>query len=339
MKLSSKILTVIGLLSSVSAFAGAPPTYHEIKKIDIGGEGFWDYLFVDSPANRLYVSHSNKIIVVDTAKGAVCGEIPNTPGVHGVAIAPKLHRGFTSNGGDNTVTIFDTITLKTIEKVKVGSGPDAIIFDPNSNRVFTFNAGSKDATALDAVTGKVVGGIPLGGKPEFSVSDEKGQMYVNIEDKNEIISFDAKTLKVKAHWPISPGEEASGLAIDLKNHKLFAVCGNDKMIVMDYLNGKVVATPEIGKGADAAVYDPGTGYAISSNGQSGNLTIVEAGKEGTYKVVANVPTVQGARTMALDPKSHNLYLAAAKFGPMAPGDRRRRPQIQPNSFYILVMGK
>lgn len=343
MKLKITLMLALGIVASTSAFAKPPvPTYHKLKSIQVGGDGFWDYLTVDSPAKRLYLSHSNHVVVVDLEKGVVCGDIPNTPGVHGVALVPKLHRGFTSNGGDSTVTIFDTVTLKLVEKVKVGSNPDAIVFDPKSNRVFTFNAGTSDATAIDAATGKVAGTIPLGGKPEFAASDEKGGMYVNIEDKNEIIAFDTKALTVKAHWPIAPGDGASGLAIDLKHHKLFAVCGNDKMVVMDYLTGKVVATPDIGKGPDAAAYDPGTGLAFSSNGQSGTLSVIEMDAAGGYKTVANVATEPGARTMVLDPKTHNIYLAAARFKLAAPADAgapRRRPIMEPNSFHVVVMGK
>ena len=341
MRLSILLLVGIGLLPTLTAHAAPPvPKYHAIKKITIGGDGGWDYLTSDSKAHRLYIARSNRVTVVDVEAGKVVGEISNTPGVHGVAIVSKLHRGFTSNGGDNTVTIFDTQTLKEVGRVKVGRGPDAIIFDPYSNRVFTFNAGTSDTTAVNAATGKVEGSIPLGGKPEFAVSDEKGTMFVNIEDKSEIIAFDAKTLKVKNHWPIAPGEEASGLAFDPKNRRLFAVCGNEKMVVMDANSGKVVASPTIGKGPDACTYDAGEKLAFSSNGQDGTLTVVREESPNKFAVVATVPTQRGARTMALDTKTHYLYLASAGFGPPPAGGngQRRFPSIAPNSFVILVYG-
>jgi YVTN family beta-propeller protein len=335
------LLGVSALVLSCTALpAQDTPKYHEIKRIPVGGDGGWDYLTVDSRAHRLYISRGNRVVIVDLEKGAVAGEIPNTPGVHGIAIAPALHKGFTSNGGDNTVTIFDTITMKETDKVKVGGRPDAIIFDPTSNRVFTFNAGTSDTTAIDATDGKVAGTIPLGGKPEFAVSDGKGIVFVNIEDKNEIIGFDAKALTVKNHWPIGPGEGASGLSMDRAHRRLFAVCGNEKMVVMDADTGKVIATPTIGKGPDACVFDRTNALAISSNGQDGTLTLVKEEAPDKFTVVATVPTQASARTMALDPRTHIIYLAAAKFLPQAaaPAGQRRRPSLEPNSFVIIAVG-
>jgi YVTN family beta-propeller protein len=262
--------------------------------------------------------------------GEVSG--PEIKGIHGVALVPDLNRGFISNGMTSTVTPFDLKTLKTDEPIKVGNRPDAIIYDPASKRVFSFNAGSKDATAIDAETKAVAGTVPLGGKPEFAVADEQGQVYVNIEDKNEIVAFDARELKEKNRWKTSPGTEPAGLAMDRKQRRLFSTCHNQKMVVLDAENGNVLATPEIGKGTDACVFDQETGLAFSSNGD-GTLTIVQQDASGSYQVAANVATQAGARTMALDTKTHQIYLVTAK----AKAGQRR--VFEPGTFTILVVGK
>ncbi len=337
------LLAGIGCLlsSGLALSAQETPKYHEIKKISVGGDGGWDYLTCDSEAHRLYIARSNRVMVVDVEKGEVVGEIPNTPGVHGIALAPRLHRGFSSNGGENTVTVFDTQTLKEVDRIKVGTRPDAIIFDRASNRVFTFNGGSDDSTAIDAASGKVVGTIPLGGRPEFAVSDGRGQVFANIEDKSEIVDIDSQALTVKNHWPLAPGEGPSGLSMDRRNHRLFSACDNKMMVVMDADTGKVVATPAIGEGPDASAFDPRAGLAFSSNGQDGTLTVVHEDAPDKFSVVATVPTQRGARTMAVDPTTHTVYLVTARFGPPPPGQagQRRRPTIEPNSFVILVYGQ
>jgi YVTN family beta-propeller protein len=327
-------------LSGTALFAQETPRYHEIKRFAIGGDGGWDYLTCDSAAHRLYISRSNRVIVLDMDKGVVAGEVADTPGVHGIALVPKLHRGFSSNGGDNTVTVFDTKTLKEVDRVKVGTRPDAIIFDPASNRVFTFNGGSSDATAIDATSAKVVGTVPLAGRPEFAVADGKGGIFVNIEDKSEIVAFDAQALSVKNRWSLAPGEEPSGLAMDRKHRRLFAVCSNEQMVVLNADTGKVVATPAIGKGPDASAFDSQEELAFSSNGRDGTLTLVKEEGPDKFRVVATVPTQPGARTMALDPKTHILYLATARFVPQPAGEtgQRRRPALEPNSFVILAFG-
>jgi YVTN family beta-propeller protein len=333
------------LLLSVTALAAPPaPNYHQVKKIAVGGEGGWDYLTFDGATNRLYIARSTRVTVVDVQKGVVVGEVANTPGVHGVALVPTLHRGFTSNGKDDTVTVFDIETLKELERIKVGSRPDAIIFDPAVNRVFTFNGGSHDATAIDAASAKVVGAIPLGGKPEFAVADRKGQVFVNIEDKSEIVAFDSRALSVKHRWSLAPGEGPSGLAMDRKHRRLFAVCANEKMVVLDADSGRVVATPTIGKGPDAAAFDPGTGLAFSSNGRDGTLTVMQEQSADRFIAIATVPTQIGSRTMALDRKTHNIYLAAARFAPQpaqpaGSNAPRQRPTMEANSFVILVFGE
>ena len=334
-------LTVLPFVPAGHARAAEPgvPAYHLLHKIALGGEGGWDYLTVDSEAHRLYVTRGTHVVVIDTVKAAVVGDIPNTPGVHGVAVAPKLGRGFTSNGRENTVTVFDLKSLKELQKVAVGQNPDAILFDPATNRVFTYNGRSNDITALDAVSGKVLGTIPVGGKPEFCATDEKGTIFANIEDTSEILAIDANALKVKHRWPIAPVDGPSGLAFDKAHHHLFAVGGNEKMAVVDSVSGKLLGTPTIGKGPDAAVFDPGFGLAISSNGQDGTLTLVGEDAKKMFHPVGTVTTQRGARTMTLDPKTHRIYLITASFKAPAPGaPAQGRPAMEPNSAVILVYG-
>ncbi len=315
--------------------------YHLIGKIDIGGDGGWDALIADPDAHRLYVSRSTRVIVIDTSTNKVLGEIPNTNGVHGIAFDAKRGRGFTSNGRDNTVTIFDLSTLKPISTVKTGQNPDAILFDPATSRVFVFNGRSGDVTVIDSADGKVAGTIPVGGKLEFAVSNNKGMVYVNVEDKSEVVAIDARKLAVTAHWPIAPGEEPTGLGIDTKTHRLFAVCGNKKMIVMDAESGKVLTDLPTGDGTDGGDFDPGTKYAFSSNGE-GTLTIIHEDSKDKFSFIENVPTMPRARTMAIDTKTHKVYLPTALFGPTpAPtkDNPRPRPPMLPNSFVILIVGK
>ena len=350
MRITNKITFAFLFVISVAAICFAqtspdksktPNGYHLLKKIQIGGEGGWDYLFADADAHRLYVSHATKVVVIDTETGNKIGEILDTKGVHGIAVAEKLGKGFTSNGRDDSVTIFDLKTLKRISDVKVGKNPDAIIYDAASNHVFTFNGGSSDTTVIDADSGKVAGTIALGGKPEFATVDGKGTVFVNIEDKSEVAQIDSKKLVVKTRWSIAPGEEPSGMAIDLKNHRLFIVCGNKKMIVLNAETGKVVADLPIGDGTDAAGFAPNTKLAFSSNGE-GTLTVVREDSADKFSVVETVTTQRGARTMTLDTKTDRIYLATAAFGetPAPTAERPRpRPSIVPDSFVILVFGK
>src|SRR6202035_4353470 len=248
--------------------------------------------------------------------GKTVGDIPDTPGVHGIALAPELGRGFTSNGREGTVSIFDIKTLATSSKVKVGDNPDAILYDPATKRVFTFNGRSQDSTAIDATSGKVLGTIKLDGKPEFAASDAKGEIFVNIEDKSELTAIDPNTLEVKAKRPLAPCTEPSGLSIDRKNRRLFVGCDNKMMAVVDADSGKVLATPAIGEGVYATAFDPETKLAFAScGGGDGVLTVVKGESPDKFSVAENVPTQAGARTMALDSKTHNVYLVTAKFGP------------------------
>jgi DNA-binding beta-propeller fold protein YncE len=329
------------ILLSAAALNAAAPNYHVVGKIQIGGEGGWDYLTVDSAARRLYISHATHVVVVDLEAEKVVGDIPDTPGVHGIAIAPKLNRGFISNGRSNNVTVFDLKTLKSLGQVATGQNPDAIYYDSASNKVFAFNGRSKDATAIDAEKQDVAATIPLGGKPEFAVGDGKGKVYVNIEDTNEIAEIDTAKLAVSKRYPLTGCDGPSGLAIDRKNRRLFSVCGNKVMAVSDPDSGKVVATVPIGAGTDGAGFDPSRGFAFSSNGGDGTLTVV-GGVPDKYEAVQNAETQRGARTMAVDPKMHKIYLPTAEFGPPpAPTEKqpRPRPVAKPDTFMILVVSE
>ncbi len=308
--------------------------YHLIGEVKLGGEGGWDYLTVDSGARRLYVSHATHVVVVDLDANKVVGDIPDTPGVHGIAVAPELKRGFISNGRGNNVTIFDLNTLKVIGTAETGENPDSIRFDSVSGRVFTFNGRSKNSTVIDAKNGSVVGTIPLPGKPEFSVADGKGKVYVNIEDTNEIVEIDAAKATVTKKYALTGCDGPSGLAIDAKNRHLFSVCSNRVMAISDPDSGKVLATPAIGAGSDGAAFDAGTGLAFSSNGD-GTMTVVQ-GKNRTWEVLENIATERGARTIAVDEKTHKIYTATAKTAPSPSGGRAT---FIPDTFKVLVIGK
>jgi DNA-binding beta-propeller fold protein YncE len=328
----------LGGLLSVSAKPqrAGPSGYQLVKTIPLPGEGFWDYVGVDSDARRIYVSHGTKVLALDADSFAVVGEIPDTQGVHGIAVAPEFGRGFTSNGRAGTSTIFDLKTLKTLSTVNTGRNPDAIAYDDVSKRVFTFNGASKDATAFAAADGKVAGTIALNGKPEFAAVDGKGKVYVNIEDTSELVEIDTKELKILHRWPLAPCESPSGLSMDRKSRRLFAGCENKLMAVVDADTGKVIATPAIGQGVDATAYDPGTGFALSSNGE-GTLTVVKQDGHDNYSVLDNVTTKKSARTMGLDLKTHNVVLPAADFLPPKPGERRG--EMKPGSFVLLVVSR
>lgn len=327
------------LLAADPATTG--PGLHVVKTYAVGGEGWWDYLKIDPDARRVYISRGTHVMVMDADSGKIVGNIADTPGVHGIALAPELGRGFTSNGRDGTVSIFDLSTLKTISKVQVGENPDAILFDPATKRVFTFNGHSQDATAVDAATGTVVGKIPLGGKPEFGVTTGAGEIFVNLEDKSEILALDPVNLKIKSTWPLAPCESPSGLAIDVKNRRLFAGCDNKMMAVVNADTGKVITTVPIGEGVDANGFDPDTGFAFASCGE-GVLVVAHEDSPDTFSVAQIVPTQRGARTMAVDTKTHQIFLVTAQFGPPpAPTDQQPhpRPAMIPDSFVVLVVGK
>jgi DNA-binding beta-propeller fold protein YncE len=324
------------LFTFAVAALGADQPYRFLKTIPLSGEGGWDYLTVDSAADRLYVSHATKMLVIDLSKDEVVGEIANTPGVHGIAIAPDLGRGLVTCGRENKAAIVDLKTLAILSKVETGAGPDSMLYDPATQEFYPFNGHGKSATVIDGKTGKVVTTIPLDGRPEFAVVDPAaGKIYDNLEDKSEVAVIDAKTHAVVDHWPIAPGEEGSGMAIDLAKQHLFIGCdGSKTMVMMDSTTGKVPASVPIGEGVDANEFDPGTQFAFASCGD-GTTTIAHANGD-TLTVVQTLKTARSARTMALDPATHKIYLAAAKFDAPQPGQRRGR--MVPGTFKILVCG-
>jgi DNA-binding beta-propeller fold protein YncE len=335
-------LAAFAIGSLVTPFASsAAGSYHLLKEIPVGGDGGWDYLSVDTSARRLYVTHATKVVVVDLEKQTVVGEIADTPGVHGFALAPDLGRGFSSNGQEAKASVVELATLKTLMKVDTGQGPDAILYEPQHKEVYTFNGRGRSTTAFNAASGAVVATVALPGKPEFATCDPSaGRIYCNIEDKSEVVVLDSATHQVVNTWPIAPGEEASGMAIDLAHHRLFLGCSNKLMVMMDNTTGKVVGTVPIGDGVDANAFDPGTQLAFASCGD-GTVTIAHEDSPEKLTVVQTLKTERGARTMTLDPKTHRIYLASAQYEastPPAAGEQRRRPKMVPNSFKVLVYG-
>ena len=329
-----------GLFWMQAPLPAADGPYKQLAEIKVGGDGGWDYLSVDSAARRLYVSHATKVIVIDMDKNTVVGEIAPANGVHGIALAPQLGLGFVSNGRDNTASIVDLKTLQIKSTVKTGQNPDCILYEPGHNEVYTFNGRSNDATVFDAVSGAVKATIKLPGKPEFAQVDVKaGRIYNNIEDTNEIVAIDTATHAVVGKWPIKPAEGASGLALDLANHRLYAV--TDKLMpVLDSTTGKLLSTFPIGDGPDAAAYDPGTGLIFSSNSDS-TMTIAKSDAAGKLTLVQTLATPARSRTMTLDPKTHRVYIAAAEYGaPGAPGANGQpgRPTMVAGSFKVVVYG-
>ncbi|MHB8655463.1 MAG: YncE family protein [Terriglobia bacterium] len=338
---SSYFLSSIMLFCTLASAAPVSSGYHLVKKVVLGGEGFWDYLTVDSVNRHLFISRSTHVMVLNADTYAVVGDIPDTKGVHGIAIASDVGRGYTSNGGSSTATFFDLKTLKVLGTVPTGQGPDAIIYDPASHRVFTMNGRGDSTTAIDAATGTAVGTVPLGGRPEFAAADGKGHVYVNLEDKSKVVALDSKALKILNTWPMAPGESPSGMAIDIAHRRIFSGCHNKMMTVMDADSGKVITTVPIGQGVDANAFDPKTRFAFSSNGD-GTLTVAHEDSPNKFTVIENVQTQRGARTMALDAKTHHVFLVTAEFGPApAPtaAQPRPRPSLVPNSFTLLVFGK
>ena len=311
--------------------------YHLEATWKPGGEGGWDYATVDSSAHRLYVTRTDRVQVIDTEDAKTVGEVPGLDGGHGTALVPDENRGFATSGRSGTVIVFDLQTLRPVgEPIKVGKKPDAIVYDPASKHVFAFNGESGDASVIDPATCKVVATIALGGGPEFAGADGKGTLFVNLEDKSETLAIDVQTNNVTQHWPLSPGESPSGLAVDGAKSRVFAGCHNERMVVLDAASGQVLATPAIGQGVDACAFDPGTGFAFASCGD-GTLTVVKE-ENGSFPVVETIATKKGARTMALDLETHAVYLPAAEFEPApapAPGQDRVRPKMVPGSFVVL----
>ena len=338
MRISIGVLAAAALVGALAvAPKAADGPYQFIKDVQIGGEGGWDYLTLDAAAKRLYISHGTKVVVYDLTKDAVVGEIADTPGVHGAVIASDGHI-FTSNGRESKASMVDAKTLQTIKKVETQGNPDFIMYEPKLKEVYTFNGTGRSATVIDAA-GNVVATIPLGGKPEAGVPDPAaGRVYVNNETASTIVVIDVAKHEVVANWSIAPGESAAGLAIDLKNHRLFVGAHNNKMLMMDSTNGRIIAEVPIGGGVDATWFDPGTGYAFSSC-STGTVTIAHEDAPDKLTVVQTLQTATGARTMALDPATHRIYLAAAKYTPPPEGSpANARPTMVPGSMHIKVYG-
>jgi YVTN family beta-propeller protein len=315
--------------------------YHVQDKWKVGGDGGWDYLAVDPQSSLLYITRGNHVMVVDTTAGKAVADITGLKGTHGIAFDSNDKDGYISDGASNAVAVFDRKSNKITQTIPAGTNPDGILFEPVTKTVWAFNGRSKNATVIDAKTKQVIATVPLPGKPEFPVADGRGSIFVNIEDKNEIAHLDAKSHTLLAQWSISC-ESPSGHAIDAANSRLFAVCDGRKMAVVDATTGKVVATPDIGDGPDAAAFDPQTRNAFSSNGGDGTLTVVHQDSSDTYSVLQNLETQKSARTMALDPKTGKIYLVAAEFGPRpaaTPENPRPRPAVLPGSFVVIVVSK
>lgn len=336
-------LAAAGVL--VLSAAGGPtsrPQYHVAHEVNLPGDDGWDDLTFEQGGHRLFIAHGTQVQVLDTERLAPAGTIPDTPGVHGIALAPDLGRGYISAGRSNTVVVFDLKTLQRLKEIKTtGDNPDAIIYDAATHRVFSFNGRGRNATAIDARTDEVVGTIALDAKPEFAVSDDKGHVYVNLEDKSSIAAIDPQQLTVTSVWPITGCEEPSGLALDVAGRRLFAGCDNKVMAVMDATSGKVLGTAPIGEGVDGAKYDPGARLAFaSSGGGEGVLNVVAVKSSGAPEVVQSLPTRRGARTMALDEHTHRIFTVTANFGPPPPPTAERphpRPSIVPGTFRVLVI--
>jgi len=333
MRSLARVMIAGAMLTGAALHAQDGP-YRLVKEIAVGGEGGWDYLSVDPAAHRLYVSHATRVVAIDTRTDKVIGEIADTPGVHGFVVAGGTGHGFSSNGREGKASMVDLKTLQTIRKIDTGANPDFILYEPKQKEVYTFNGGGKSATVIDAATGSVVATIPLGGKPEAGVSDGAGRVFVNIENLNNVAVIDVATHTVAANWPIAPGEEAAGLAMDPKSHRLFIGAHNKLMLMMDSTNGHVLAQVPIGNGVDSTWFDPGTGYVFSSCGD-GTTTIAHEDSRDKLTVVQTLKTQQGSRTMTLDPATHKIYLSAIDYEPQA-SDSKERPKMKPGTFKILT---
>ena len=326
-------------LAAFNAFAGGP--YQFLTEIPVGGEGGWDILTIDSAANRLYLSHATKVVIVDLNKNAIAGEIADTPGVHAFVAIPGEQRGFSSNGKENKASVVDLTTLKAISKIDTDEGPDDIVYAPNRRAIYILNHQGQTATVTDAATLDPVTRIPLGGSPEFGVADSKaGRVYCNIEDKSEVAVIDTRKEEVVAHWPLAPGEEPTGIALDAAHHRLFAACHNKMLVMLNTETGKVVTTVPIGAGTDGCAFDDATQLVFASCGD-GTTTIAKEETPEKLTVVQTLKTERGARTIALDPQTHRIYLPTAQFQPApspSPGAPPARPTIVPNTLKLLVYG-
>jgi DNA-binding beta-propeller fold protein YncE len=333
------ILTCLVLVTGIASAAG---DYAVKQRFAIGGPGGWDYLTVDSSSNRLFIARADRVLVVDTLDGSLLGTIAHTEGVHGVALAPDLGKGFISDGRADSVTVFDLATLATLATIAVpGHNPDAIVYDKASRRVFTFNGGSHDITVIDPVKGSVLATLAAGGKPEFAQADGAGHIFFNIEDTAQISEIDARSAKRIGTWSLPKCEEPTGLAFDVAHGRLFSTCGNRTLIVTDAASGRHIASVPIGDGPDGAIFDAARGLLFSSNGEDGTLTVIHQDDPDHYSVVATVATQKSARTLELDAKTHLIYSVAAEFGPApapTPDQPHPRPAVLEGSFKVLVIG-
>ena len=336
------ILAMVGSLA-VAISAAATTTYGVQQRYTLGGSGGWDYLTLDAAEKRLFIARADRVLVVSTTDGSLLATIPHTEGVHGVALAKDLGKGFISNGRGDSVTVFDLKTLETVATFPIsGHNPDAILYDTASHHLFTFNGRSQDITVLDPVSGSVITSFAAGGKPEFAQADGKGHIFYNIEDTAELSEIDAVAGKRIATWKLPDCEEPTGLAFDITQQRLFSGCGNGKLIVTDATSGRHVATLPIGAGSDAVTFDTQRHLVFSSNGRDGTLTVIHAHGPDQYRVAATVPTQKSARTMALDPVTHRIFTVAAEFDPApepTPADPHPRPPVQEGSFRVLVLGE
>ncbi|MCX6207249.1 MAG: YncE family protein [Bacteroidetes bacterium] len=341
MKISIIKLTVIAAITLIFTQITAQKSsgYKVSKTFHIASLGGWDYIAVDENSNRLYVSHGTQVNILDKTTGDSLGVILNTTGIHGIAFNQSLGKGYTSNGRLNTVTVFDLKTAAVLSQIKTGENPDAIMYDEFSKKIITCNGRSKDLTIIDPITETVVATIPVGGKPETAVSDNNGKLYVNSEDKNEIVVVDMVKYTVLNHWTLAPGEEPTGLVIDLKTKRLFATC--DKLLVaMDATDGKIIAQLPIGEGCDGAAFDPSTNLIFTSNGSAGTVTVVKEQNANSFAVVETITTKKSARTITIDTKSHHLYLPAADMEALpADAPKGSRPKMVAGSFQVLVLTK
>jgi YVTN family beta-propeller protein len=338
--ISLSLLTA--LLLTVPSQAAPPAPFKVFNTWKLGGDGSWDYLKVDEAAHLLYIARLNRIMVVDTQTGKLVREIDGLQHAHGVALDDKGQVGYISDGGAGSVLVFDRSTFKVIATIPAGKNPDAVLFEPTQRRVFTFNGASKNATVIDASSNKVLATISMPGKPEFSVTDGTGNVFVNIEDTNQLLQIDAASMKVTATWPLAPCKAPSGLAIDIEHHRLFAVCDNTKMAIVNSQSGKLVAAAPIGEGSDAVAFDSKRGLILSSNGESGNLTILHQDSPDQYTTLQTLNTLPGARTLALNPTTGEIYTVSATLGQRPAPTKdipNPRPPVVPNSFVVLVIGR
>ena len=326
------VLAVLGTLS-----LGAQPTFQILKTFHIQSGGGWDYIAVGPGNGRLYVSHGTQVNILDLKTGDSVGMIPNTTGVHGIAFDKEHNKGFTSNGRLNTVTVFDLKTNEVLAQIPTGQNPDAILYDPYSKKIVTCNGRSKNLSILDPIDNKLLDSIDVGGKPETAVSNGAGALYVNIEDKNEIVMINMKTMKVEAHWPLAPAEEPTGLVIDKTTNRLFAGCGNRLLAILDASNGKLIQTLPIGDGCDGVAFDEEKKNIFTSNGE-GTISVFHEVSADKTDPVATVTTKRGARTITVDKLTHLLYLPTAEFELIDPG-QKARPKMIPGTFQVLVIGQ